>query len=94
MREDRLYSEALSKWGIDAQKNMLVEECSELIKAVMKLRRKRNGESLIEFLEELIDVEIMINQMKIFYDKDLLQTIKTQKLEKLQKLLEESCPTN
>jgi len=94
MKEDRLYSEALSKWGIDTQKNMLVEECSELIKAVMKLRRKRNSESLIEFLEELIDVEITINQVKIFYDKGLLQTIKTQKLEKLQKLLEESCPTN
>jgi len=80
--------------GDRCPENMLVEECSELIKAIMKLRRKRNGESLIEFLEELIDVEIMINQMKIFYDKDLLQTIKTKKLEKLQKLLEEQCPTN
>ena len=89
MKEDHLYFKALSKWGIDTQINMLVEECSELIKAIMKLRRKRNSESLIEFLEELIDVEIMINQMKIFYDKGLLQTIKTQKLEKLQKLLEE-----
>ena len=34
-----LYAKALSKWGLDAQLDMLQEEAAELIMAVNKLRR-------------------------------------------------------
>lgn len=49
-------------YGFDSQREILVEECAELIQAVVK--GKRRGESVTDnFLEELADVSIMIAQM-------------------------------
>lgn len=50
-------------YGFEGQRDILVEECAELIKAVSKI--KRNGGAVSgNFLEELADVSIMIEQMK------------------------------
>ncbi len=54
----------LNHYGFEAQREILVEECAELIQAISKLKRK--GERTSEnFLEELADVSIMIEQMKL-----------------------------
>ena len=62
-------------YGYEAQSNQLIEECAELIQAVNKYRRAvaRVGEPVAEekreialdnLVEEIIDVEIMLEQIK------------------------------
>lgn len=57
----RLYRKAVTKWGLDAQLDMLQEECAELIMARSKYRRGRLG-AKANIAEEMADVIIMINQ--------------------------------
>jgi len=53
----------LSHYGIEKQRRQLVEECAELIQAIMKL--ERTDKERVHYIEELADVEIMMEQMKI-----------------------------
>ena len=62
--------------GISTQEDMMIEECSELTKALLKLRRyhnsslyvKREKDDLIKAIkEEIADVQIMLDQMKLIY---------------------------
>ena len=81
--EESLYAEALQIWGLDAQKGMLVEEVGELLQSLNKLNR---GDNIEKFIEELVDVSIMINQMLMVYDtpnKAICNMIKTEKLLRL-----------
>jgi len=38
MLKSELYKKTIDKWGVGAQVEMAVEECSELIKAIQKLK--------------------------------------------------------
>lgn len=54
-------------YGYTAQSNQLVEECAELIQAVSKYRRSASldkAKALDNYIEEIADVEIMLEQMK------------------------------
>ena len=60
-------------YGYLSQREMLVEECAELIQAIQKLKRAEK-ESLekefaetMSFVEELADVTIMVEQMNYLY---------------------------
>ena len=52
----------LEYYGFEKQQEMLIEECSELILSIQKVKRCGGGVS-DNFLEELGDVLIMIEQM-------------------------------
>lgn len=58
---------AINKWGETAQLDMVVEECSELIKAVQKYKRKKDRPQVENLIEETVDVLIMIEQLKIIF---------------------------
>ena len=54
--------------GIEKQRRLLQEECAELIQAVSKLERYgAMPERVYNFVEELADVSIMIEQMKMTF---------------------------
>lgn len=76
-----LYSEVISKWGIDAQLWMVVEECSELLNAIAKYKRGREKSSAI--LEELADVSILVEQMAGYFGEAEFIRIKKAKLQRL-----------
>lgn len=64
----------LSTYGKEPQVDMTIEECSELQKALLKFRRKNASATKEELanlrediVDELADVEIMVEQMKIAY---------------------------
>ena len=97
---NKLYNEALDKFGIVNQHGMLMEECAELIRATNKLNRQallsqeQNNErsefheNFKNFVEEIADVEIMIEQMKVCYSiGNLVEIKKDNKLERLKKLV-------
>ena len=82
-----IYERALRVWGINAQLGMVIEECAELIKVINKhWRGKATKEELIE---ECVDVDLMIAQMKEYFKDDIntWDKIKMQKIERLEELL-------
>lgn len=86
--KESLYKSALKKWGTNNQLDMVIEECSELTKATCKLKRGNKPESILmeEFVDELADVEIMIEQMKSCFSLHL--AVSSKKQEKLLRLEE------
>ena len=69
MNEENLYRRAIKLWGEEAQINMVADECAQLIKAIMKMKRTGDvKKQLHNFIEEVVDVEIMIEQMKILLE--------------------------
>ena len=61
--ETSLYKKAWKKWG-DLQWLMVIEECSELQKAIVKYMREKTVEREAHIAEEIADVEIMIGQLR------------------------------
>lgn len=65
-KRDEVYKKALATFGKVSQMMMVIEETSELQKEISKNFR---GEDNIESIaEEIADVIIMLNQMKIYFD--------------------------
>ena len=79
--------QVLSKYGIENQQRMVIEECAELQKAICKLFRdkdRKNGKYQINYIEEIVDVLVMCQQMLLAenIDTDLLNTMAKAKLER------------
>ena len=86
MNIELLVKQTQAKWGTVAQLDMVVEECSELINAIQKWKRGRVER--IEVVEEGVDVEIMVEQLKVIVELPTLwEHIREDKLERLTKLL-------
>lgn len=83
---------AVSLWGNQTQLDTAIEEASELIKAICKLKRSGNSlETVSAVAEEIADVEIMIEQLKIMlYCYDDVENWKKYKLERLSRRIEEA----
>ena len=65
MDEQKIYRAALAAWGADAQTLMVFEEMSELQKELCKAARGKDNTEQIA--EEIADVEIMLEQMKVLH---------------------------
>ena len=65
-------------YGFDAQKEIMIEECAELIQAIQKMKRagedcpKNDDKQTMNFISELADVFIMVTQMREFLTPALL----------------------
>ena len=70
MDEKEVFNDAVYYFGRQHQRQKAIEELSELIKEVSK---EQIGEGNIEHLaEEMADVEITMEQLKIMYDNAAL----------------------
>ena len=88
-REARILEAAINTFGNAAQVDMMIEEMSELTKALLKWRRAAliDGDNTEDkynaVLEEMADVQIMLNQMAlIFGDSTEYEIAKLERLEK------------
>ena len=87
MNVENLARKAQAKWGQEAQLDMVIEECAELIDAIQK--RRRGKVDSVKVVEEGVDVEIMIEQLKVILEEPALwENIRTDKLDRLQRRLE------
>lgn len=68
--EESLYNDALFILGFEAQKGMFIEEIGEVLTALNKVTRINNGCSIEDLINEFIDVDILLNQMKIAFCHD------------------------
>ena len=65
-RDYEVLRNAIRTFGNDAQIDMLIEEMSELTKALLKARRaKSKNYHTPQVVEELVDVEICLDQLKL-----------------------------
>ncbi len=81
-----IFDKALSTYGIDKQKWMLVEECGELLNALAKHIRGRG--SFEELNTELADVSIMVEQIARFYGWEEFLEERVRKIKRLKNRLE------
>ena len=61
MTEHEIFIVAIRRFGEKMQEEMAIEECSELIQAISHKHRGREH----NIAEEIADVEIMLEQLKI-----------------------------
>ena len=83
--EYEVYSQALNKWGAESQTMILFEEMAELQNAICKYIRKRNN--IYDVATEIADVQIMAEQMSILFGKEIVDSEKERKFERLKKRL-------
>ena len=88
--QKKIMIKALSRFGVDAQDDIAIEEMSELTKAIIKNRRYKNFETYENLCEELADVFIMMEQILMSLDKDRVQSYINSKLERLNERLGET----
>lgn len=88
MHEMSLLQRAIAKYGKDAQMKMVLEEMSELQKEICKMWRGKDNREAIA--EEVADVEIMLDQLKLMLDIPYqVEQHRQNKLQRLQERLEE-----
>lgn len=90
MNKQEILNLAISTYGDEAQEMMLLEEMSELQKEICKHWRGRDNARAIA--EEIADVEIMLEQMKMIFGNESLVTIfREQKLLRLRDRITDAC---
>lgn len=88
MNRTEIMRQAIRTYGAQAQEMVLLEEMSELQKEICKYWRGRDNTRAIA--EEIADVEIMLEQMKmIFQCADTVSLYRIQKLKRLERRLSE-----
>jgi len=85
----KLFNEAIELWGANSQVRMMFEEMAELMKALCKIDRHRSPESILNVCEEIADVEVVLEQMKLIFGNDeYRESIKNKKLKRLKDKVE------
>ena len=73
-------------YGFEHQCEIFVEECAEAIQAVQKFKRAKQPqacqETMINLFEEVADVLIMAEQMRLFFSEGILNATIDRKLER------------
>ena len=87
--EDYILNNALCTFGLKAQTTVAMEEMSELTKELCKWQR---GQGVPEHIcEEIADVQIMLDQMTIAFDRHgMIAKIREEKLKRLEGLITDS----
>lgn len=83
MNDSKICKDAVSAFGIESQKRMAVEECAELINALMKESRGRVSDD--DIITEIADVQIMMEQLSQIYGKEKVTRERHRKLCRLKK---------
>ena len=87
MSETEVLQRALDTYGYDLQIMMVLEEMSELQKELCKYLRGKYSPANIA--EEIADVEIMLEQMKmLFFCSDEVRDVRRRKVERLKERLD------
>ncbi|MDH6367267.1 hypothetical protein EDD63_14016 [Breznakia blatticola] len=89
MNRNEILKLAIKTWGVDAQTNCAMEELAELIQAISKFKRGYDNKE--DIIDEIVDVQIMIDQIKLICDIDdtMLEKRATYKLQRIKNRLEE-----
>ncbi len=92
-----VYLDAIETWGEQPQLQLAIEECAELIKAIVKWQRAAlvaqttiNSLDVPDaLLDEMVDVEVMLEQLKLIvhaHNTDALDRFDARKQFKIDRL--------
>lgn len=91
MTDQEIFTEAIRRWGAEAQIHQAVEECAELIVAVNKVRRAKDREDQsrreLELCGEIADVLNCMEQMRMTFGAEDVDRIRKEKMERLKQRL-------
>ena len=88
MTDQEIFETAIKVYGVSNQENMAIEECAELIQAINKKHRGMQH----NIPEEIADVEIMLEQLKIANEcHEEVETIRREKVDRLFTNIFEEC---
>ncbi len=87
----------IAHYGTEAQKDILIEECAELIQAVEKTRRLADSPALTaDMVEEMADVQIMLwqfeTEMSVYRRRTYEQAIDRKLRRQIDRISEEGQP--
>ena len=88
----QLLERVITANGMNKQLDIAIEELSELIQAICKLKRYgyTDEECYFNLAEEMADVEIVLAELKLMFDnEDNVKEWRTYKLDRLEKRLKE-----
>ena len=90
--ERKTFCAALSRYGAQAQITMVFEEMAELQDVLCKFLRGRvGGNTRANIAEEIADVEIMLEQLKLMFNiRDEVTQQRTAKLQRLDNRISQS----
>jgi len=88
-QETKILASAINTFGINAQLDILMEECAELIQAICKYKRGAPTPAGTLILwgrmhEEMADVEIMIDQARVYTGDADINVHREHKLKRLE----------
>ena len=86
-KDKEIMQEAIKTFGYSNQVAKFVEEAGECIASVMRFQTKPNMVNQDKMCEELADLGIMIEQMKIMFAKGNIQEHWDKKIVRLEKRL-------
>ena len=70
MTKTELYSKLIEKFGAEKQMLKCVEELNELGQAICKFEETNKVEAIKNIIEEIADVEVMLEQLKLILEID------------------------
>ena len=79
----KILQSALDEYGIRNQTDIAIEEMAELTKAIIKCRRENTEIVFDNLFEEIADVFIMLEQLRIHYGEIHINSIIRQKVDRL-----------
>ena len=88
----QLLERVITANGMNKQLDVAIEELSELMKAICKVKRYgyTDDECYFNLAEEMADVEIVLAELKLMFDnEDNVKKWRTYKLDRLEKRLNE-----
>ena len=88
-KELNLFESALQCFGTEAQLRQLQEECAEAIAAINRNLRFPKLEYFTNLVEEIVDVQIVLDQIKLTIPPDSYRNMYDMKFAKLKNLLSE-----
>ncbi len=86
MELEQLYRSTVDVWGEQAQYDQAVEECAELIAALMHYRREKVDAQQV--IDELADVTLMLGQLTWMFGNERVEEAVQRKRIKLDDLME------
>lgn len=78
----RLYKKIMIKYGFDAQREKWIEELLELATILQQSKNKK-----VDIETEIADVEICIEQMRLYYNNKIINSQKEYKLKRTEQRL-------
>ena len=72
MSNEVILRKAIQQYGYINQHQVAMEECGELVQAISKFLRATTATEMLKarrgIVEEMVDVQIMLDQLKIMHD--------------------------